>query len=138
MRDIILAQLNTHFEGRASGEVFRGRGKTDFCIEQDNRAEFVGECKVWAGPTSVTRALNQLTGYLTWRDSKASLVVFNTKNKNFSKILMGLSDALRNHCQFIRFLPCNEKGGWRVQIHTKEDERRRISVHVFIFDLYQS
>ena len=60
LRNIILAQMNGHFEGEAAGEVFRGRGKTDICIEQDNRAAFVGECKLWAGPTGLAKALARL------------------------------------------------------------------------------
>ena len=137
LRNIILAQLNGHFEGDAMGEVFRGKGKTDICIEQGNRAAFIGECKLWAGPSSCTNALDQLLGYLTWRDSKASLIIFNSKNKNFSKILETLPDAVRNHHLFIRELPCEETGEWRVLMHTKEDVGRRVTVHIFIFDLYQ-
>ena len=137
LRNIILAQLNGHFEGDAAGEVFRGRGKTDICIEQDNRAAFIGECKLWTGPASLTDALDQLLGYLTWRDSKASLIVFNSKNMNFSKILEALPGTVRNHRLFVRDLPCEETGEWRVQMRSEEDEGRRVTVHVFVFDLYQ-
>ena len=93
LRNIILAQLNGHFEGAAMGEAFRGSGKTDICIETDNRAAFVGECKLWTGPAGLTGALDQLLRYLTWRDSKASVLVFNTRNKNFSRILSAVPDA---------------------------------------------
>ena len=137
LRNIILAQLNGHFEGDAIGEVFRGRGKTDICIEQDNRAAFIGECKLWTGPASLTDALDQLLGYLTWRDSKASLIVFNSKNRDFSKILEVLPGTVRDHRLFVRDLPCEETGEWRVQMRSEEDEGRRVTVHVFVFDLYQ-
>ena len=33
LRNIVLAQLNGHFQGDAVGEAFRGKGKTDICIE---------------------------------------------------------------------------------------------------------
>ena len=138
LRNIILAQLNGHFEGDAVGEVFRGRGKTDICIEQDNRAAFIGECKLWTGPASLTGALDQLLGYLTWRDSKASLIVFNSMNRNFSKILEKLPSTIRNHRLFIHDLTCNETGEWRVQMRSQEDEGRRVTIHVFVFDLYQN
>lgn len=138
LRNIILAQLNGHFEGDAVGEVFRGRGKTDICIEQDNRVAFIGECKLWAGPSSLISALDQLLGYLTWRDSKASLIMFNSKNKNFSKILEVLLDTVESHSLFIRDLSCEETGEWRVQMRSKEDEGRRVTVHIFVFDLYQN
>ena len=137
LRNIILAQLNGHFEGAAVGEVFRGHGKTDICIEQDNRAAFVGECKLWAGPASLTSALSQLLAYLTWRDSKASLILFNSRNRNFSSILEAMSGTVRDHPLFLRDLPCEESGELRIQMRSEEDEGRRVTVHAFVFDLYQ-
>ena len=136
LRNIILAQLNGHFEGDAAGEVFRGHGKTDICIEQDNRAAFIGECKLWAGPASLTDGLDQLLGYLTWRDSKASLIVFNMRNKNFSGILETLPDTVRDHRLFVNNLPCDEAGEWRVLMRSEEDEGRRVIVHLFVFNLH--
>ena len=57
LRDIILAHLNGHLEGGATGETFRKRGKTDIRIEEDNRAAFVAECKVWSGAEGLNNAL---------------------------------------------------------------------------------
>jgi len=136
LRNIILSQLNGHFKGAAKGEVFRGRGKTDLCIEMDNRAAFVGECKMWAGPASLTKALDQMLGYLTWRDSKATIIAFNTENKDFSNIVSTLPDTLHKHALFLHALPCTEQGEWRVSMRSKEDKGRRVSVHVFLFNLY--
>lgn len=138
LRNIVLGQLNGQFEGAAKGEAFRGRGKTDICIETDNRAAFVGECKLWTGPASLTGALDQLLGYLTWRDSKASVIVFNTQNRYFSKVLSAVPDTIRGHNLFVRDLPCEETGEWRVLMRSEEDEGRRVTVHVFLFNLYQA
>ena len=46
LRDILLAALNTHYES-ATGETFRKIGKTDIQIEFENKAAFIGECKIW-------------------------------------------------------------------------------------------
>ena len=137
LRNIVLAHLNGHFEGDAVGEAFRKRGRTDICIEQDNRAAFVGECKLWAGPASFTKALDQLLGYLTWRDSKSALIIFNSKNRKFSRILASLPVALRDHRLFLRDMACEESGEWRVEMRSEEDEGRRVIVHVFLFNLYE-
>ena len=137
LRNIILAQLNGHFQGDAVGEAFRAKGKTDICIEQDNRAAFVGECKVWTGPASLVAALDQLLGYLTWRDSKAALIMFNSKNKGLTKLLETIPEALRTHSLLLRNLPCSEAGEWRVQMRSTEDAGRRVTVHAFVFNLYQ-
>lgn len=138
LRNIILAQLNGHFEGDAVGEVFRRRGKTDICIERDNRAAFIGECKVWTGPASLTGALDQLLGYLTWRDSKASLIVFNLRVRKFSQILEAVPETIKDHRLFVSNLPLEETGEWRVKMRSEEDEGRRVIVHVFVFNLYQN
>ena len=137
LRDIMRGQLNGHFQGAATGEAFRGKGKTDICIEADNRAAFVGECKLWTGPASLTGALDQLLGYLTWRDSKASVIMFNRGSKNFSKIPPTIPDAIRGHKLFIRDLTCEEVAEWRVLVRNEEDEGRRVTVHVFLFNLYR-
>ena len=135
LRNIILAQLNGQFKGNAMSEVFRGKGKTDLCIEQDSRSAFVGECKLWNGPAGLTAALGQLLGYLTWRDSKSALIMFNVKNKNFTEILKTMPETLRAHPLFLRDLNCSEAGEWRVQMRSAEDEGRRVTVHAFVFNL---
>ena len=75
IRDIILVNLNGHYEGGATGETFNAQGKADILIRADGRNVFVAECKFWAGPKSLLAAIDQILGYLTWRDTKASLLV---------------------------------------------------------------
>jgi hypothetical protein len=67
LRNILLAHLNGHYKGNATGETFRGMGKTDIRIEFENRAAFIAECKIWRGPAELVDALDQILGYLTWR-----------------------------------------------------------------------
>ena len=138
LRDIVVAALNGHFEGEAVADVFRRKGKTDICIESDDRVAFVGECKIWSGPKGASDATDQLLRYLTWRDSKASLIFFNTRNKDFSQILKAMPQSLEGHPLFIQILPCDEKGEWRVQMRSEEDQGRRVLVHVFAFNLFHS
>ncbi|MER7149859.1 hypothetical protein [Streptomyces lydicus] len=58
------------------GEVFNNTGKTDISIRSADRHVFIGECKIWKSPQGITEALDQLLKYLTWRDTKAALVLF--------------------------------------------------------------
>lgn len=76
LRNTLLAMLNATYKGNATGETFRRKGKTDICIEMENRAAFVAECKIWKGAKALTNAVRQLNGYLTWRDCKTALIVF--------------------------------------------------------------
>jgi len=136
LRDVILSHLNGHFQGEAAGEVFRRNGKTDICIQEKNRAAFVGECKVWHGAGQIPGDLDQLLEYLTWRDSKAAFVVFNKTVKEFSLILENLPKAISEHQCFVRRLECEHSGEWRMLMRSIEDEGRTVTVHVFAINIY--
>lgn len=69
LRDHLLATLNTHYEA-ATGETFRKIGKTDIHIEFENKAAFIGECKIWHGERLFQGAIQQVINYSTWRDLK--------------------------------------------------------------------
>ncbi len=136
LRDIILAHLNGHYQGLANGEAFRNKGKTDICIEFENRAAFVGECKEWSGEKKLKETLDQLLGYLTWRDCKASLIIFNKNVKGFSDIQDKIAPALRQHDNFIRENKHNDAGEWQFVFSSAQDNQREITVHVFLFNIY--
>ncbi|MEV5843505.1 hypothetical protein AB0M32_16235 [Streptomyces sp. NPDC051985] len=76
IRNLLLMGLNSHFEGQAAGEVFNNTGRTDILIRVEDRHIFIGECKIWKGPKTIMETLDQLLGYLTWRDTKAALLLF--------------------------------------------------------------
>jgi len=136
LRDIILANLNGHYKGEATGETFRKKGKTDIRIENEERAAFVAECKIWHGQEDLFKAVNQLLGYLTWRDCKTAIIIFNKHNARFKEILKKIPDALSGHPKIIKFLreisPCE----WKYIFSSEEDGSHEITIHVFIFNLF--
>ncbi len=135
LRDFVLAVLNIYYKGGATGEAFRRTGKTDICIVDSNRAAFVAECKLWTGKKAVSPALEQLLGYLTWRDCKAALVLFNKTVSHFTSILQQLPEQIESHPFFEASLECDQSGEWRYQLHAKEDEEHKIELHVFLFNV---
>lgn len=60
LRDLLLGNLNTYWQGGAGGELFNGSGKTDILIRHGDRNAFVAECKIWRGAKGVSDALDQL------------------------------------------------------------------------------
>lgn len=96
IRDILLVGLNAQFEGDAGGELFNGAGKTDILIRVDDRNIFIGECKVWAGPKTMDDALDQLFGYLVWRDTKAAILLF-IRNKDVSAVIDKAVAKIKQH-----------------------------------------
>ena len=136
LRDIILANLNGHYQGGATGETFRRTGKTDIRIEDQDRAAFVGECKVWRGPGELVAAVDQLLSYLTWRDCKASIIIFNKNNAKFTELLNKIPEILKTHKSHKHNLEQMGAGEWRFVFSSTDDELRQIIVNVAVFNLY--
>lgn len=135
LRDILLAHLNGHFEGQAAGEVFRKNGKTDIAIEFKTRAAFIAECKIWYGDRKLIESVDQLLGYLTWRDVKTALVIFNKYVAGFKDIQEKLPLILKSYTNFVGIEPSGD-GEWRLRVRSGEDEKRIIEVHVFLFNMF--
>ncbi len=136
LRDILLAHLNGHYQGDATGEAFRRNGKTDIRIEDDTRAAFVAECKIWRGQKELTHAVDQLLGYLTWRDCKAAIVVFNKHNAKFNGIIENIPRVFEAHSRFKRLRAADGAGEWQFDMTSLEDDSRQVRVHVFVFNLF--
>ncbi len=84
LRVHFLVQLNGQYEGQATGETFNFGGKTDILVRVDSKNIFIAECKYWHGAKGHTDTINQVLSYLSWRDTKAAIIVFN-RNTGFFK-----------------------------------------------------
>jgi len=131
LRDILLANLNGLYQGGATGETFRKAGKTDIRIESGDRAAFIAECKVWKGVEELAGGIDQLLDYLTWRDGKCSLIIFNKHNAKFSELIEKVPSVFLNHPSFVRDMGKQADGEWRYTFNTKDDEGRRDSTSCF-------
>jgi len=136
LRDILLAHLNAYFEGQATGETFRKKGKTDISIEFENRAAFVAECKLWKGDKIPPEAIDQLLGYLTWRDVKSALVIFDKDVAGFQKIQEKIPGILRNHPNCLSVEAVQGGTEWKMVLRSQEDPDRLVTVQVFLFNLF--
>lgn len=136
LRDIILAHLNGHYKGDASGETFRRSGKTDIRIEMESRSAFVAECKIWNGPKTITESANQLLSYLTWRDCKAAIIIFNKDVAGFTDLLQKIKPTLESHPRFMKVIGDSAQAEWRCAFRSKEDDSRLVHVHVFVFNIF--
>ena len=115
-------------------ERLRNKGKTDICIEWKNRAAFVAECKVWTGPKAVERAVNQLDGYLTWRDCKTALIYF-VRRKDFMQTLEAAEKALRS-IEYMRSVTAVDKNEFECLFASKSNLGQTIKMRVMLFNLF--
>ena len=134
IRDLILVNLNGHYEGDATGETFNAQGKTDILIRDNGRNVFIAECKFWGGPASVHKALDQILGYLTWRDTKAALLMF-CKTADFTKALSKLATAVSEHPNHKRELQKVSETHVRYLFRQKDDPARDLYLAVQAFSI---
>lgn len=134
LRNTLLASLNATYLGEATGEAFRNHGKTDICIECNNRAAFVAECKMWTGSKEVSEALTQLDSYLTWRDCKTALIYF-VRRTDFLAVLKSAEKAIKENTN-IRQLRCIDKNEFQCCMISASNPGQIIQVRVFLFNLF--
>lgn len=137
LRQHFLVQLNSQFEGQATGETFNYQGKTDILIRSNDRNIFIAECKFWKSPKTFTETIDQLLGYLSWRDTKTAILVFN-RNKNFSDVVNAIPDITKNHPNFKRDLPRINETSTRYIFSQKEDVNRELYLTIMAFNIPRS
>lgn len=134
VRDHILVILNAQFAGNVTGETFNRAGKTDILIREKDRTLFIAECKIWAGPKSLTEAIDQVLSYTSWRDTKVAVIVFN-RRKEISNVLAAVPAAAAQHPCFKRVVEYKAEGGFRFSFGQRDDRNRELLLTVLVFDL---
>jgi hypothetical protein len=139
IRDLLLVNLNAQFEGRASGELFNGAGKTDILIRVEDKNIFIAECKIWKSIKTIGEGLDQLLSYLVWRDTKAALLLF-VRRKNFSEVVGKAEGQIKLHTNFKRVGPHQGEPGSRSDyvFHANGDPAREIQLAFLPFALSEA
>jgi hypothetical protein len=134
IRNLLLVDLNGHYEGAATGETFSASGKTDILLRADGKNVFIAECKFWEGSKALLAAIDQLLGYLTWRDTKAALIIFS-KNADFSNVLAQIQETIPNHPKFKRSLKRLSESHFRYLFGQKNDPQRELYLAATAFNV---
>jgi hypothetical protein len=134
LRDMWLVPLNGHFEGAATGETFNAAGKTDIIIRVEDRNIFIGECKIWRGPKYLTEAIDQLLSYLTWRDTKTAIIIFN-RNKGLSAVLASAQETVNAHPHRKHGPEVEGETRFRYVFGNPADPSREVVVTILVFDI---
>lgn len=136
IRDQFLLVLETRFEGTtATGETFNRGGKTDIILKYANDGSnlFVAECKLWHGASEFHKAISQLFDrYLTWRDSKAALILFVT-NKNFASVIDIIKKETPNHPYFLKSSGSRGETSFSFHFHLPQDKDKVVFLEIIAF-----
>lgn len=134
LRDLLLANLNSIFEGKATGETFSKKGKTDIYLNINKGNILVFECKQWGGKKILHETIDQLRGYLTWRHNYGVIIIF-AKIKTFSKIFTEISSIIQESQSFrSSYRKINETH--YSAIHALEDEGKEVKIHYLFYNLF--
>jgi hypothetical protein len=133
LRDMFLVPLNAHF-GTATGEAFNFTGKTDILIKERGGNLFVAECKFWGGAAQFAATIDQLLGYLTWRDTKCAIIIFN-RNVGFSGVVEQLAELPKRHSQYISGPRHLDDTSNEFTFRLPNDPDRHATISVLAFDL---
>lgn len=131
IRDHYLVQLNGQYEGSATGETFNGHGHTDILIRDGNANLFIAECKIWHGQKQFTEAIDQLLGYVTWRDTKTAIIVFN-RNQETTPVVETIETTIKAHGNYKRDAKLENPTRLRSVFGQPGDPAREIIITVII------
>ena len=140
IRDFILVLLNIDCKGRATGETFNKKGKTDLLIRYNNQNLFIGECKFWKGSEKFKETIKQLFKYITWRDTKVAIIFFN-RNKKFSDVLKKIDLTIKEQPLFnrenndIKAHFCNNESLFGYIFKHPSDDGQEVYLTVLAFDI---
>ena len=137
IRQHFLVQLNGHYEGKATGETFNVVGKTDILIRHEGQNIFIGECKFWHGEKLFLETIDQVLSYLSWRDTKTAVIIFN-KNRGFSSVLAKIKDVTPQHPLFKSGPKIEDETRFRYVFGQHDDPNREVILTVLVFDVPQS
>jgi len=134
IRTHFLLQLNGHYEGAATSETFNASGKTDILIRAENRNIFIAECKFWRGAKAFSEAVDQLLSYLSWRDTKGALLIFN-KNKDSASVRQKMHEVMEARPERRRTIAYNPSGDSRYIFVKESDPGREIIITTQLYDM---
>ena len=135
LRDIFLLFLETRYEATSGvGEAFNKKGKTDILLKysKDGSNLFVAECKFWKGQKKFMEAIDQLLGYLTYRDSKTALMVF-IDQKEPTSLIETAKTEIKNHPNFKRYMKKSHDTSIGYEMTLPSDLKKMIHMEVIFF-----
>jgi hypothetical protein len=80
------------------------------------------------------KTIYQIVSYLSWRDTKAAVVVFN-RNAGFSAVLARIAEARPRHANFKRDQAKLDETTFRYVFPQPGDRNREITLTVMAFDV---
>jgi hypothetical protein len=134
LRDQLIFVLAPNIEGVVAGEAYNKYGRTDISIKHGTNNLFIGECKFWKGLKGFTDTIDQILNYLTWRDSKAAIMMFVT-NKDISSVQLSVSESVEQHPNYVRLLEKINEGWSNYKFHLSHDPGTFLTIAIQLYHI---
>lgn len=135
IRNLILATLNGTLNLGALGEAFSKQGKTDIYMPVPEGGIFIAECKIWQGQHVISEALDQILGYLTWRDAYGVVLLFS-RNQGFSGVLVSIPATIQELSSLRGDVLEVDENHWSARHVLPEDEQQTVEIHYLVYNVY--
>lgn len=135
LRDIILSSINGIFPNDATSETFVKKWKTDIHLKLEKWEILIFECKNWGWEKVYLDTIDQLIGYVTWRQNYWVVIMFS-KNKDFSKILPQIPTIIQKHPGYRMWFKKISANHFVSDHVLPEDSWKIIKIHHFIYNIY--
>jgi hypothetical protein len=135
IRDLIIGMMNTNYRGAATAETFNKLGNTDIRLWVDAGNVLICECKVWNGPKAYSEAIDQLFGYLTWRESYGVLIIF-CKRKDMTAAIAQAKKAAETHPSYTSgSLTTSSASRFSTRHKHPQDSAKSVEIYQLFIDL---
>jgi hypothetical protein len=139
IRDYFLPHLNSISTSlSATGETFNKKGRTDILV-QDSKGHnvFIAECKLWKGSLYISNAINQLfERYVSWRDEKTALLVFNKEVSGFSDVVEKAAESVKCHPYCLNMIRKRKDTSFSFLFRHAEDPEKKVKLELVLFNFY--
>ena len=95
---------------------------------------FIAECKFWRGEKSFVETIDQILSYLSWRDTKAAIIIFN-RNKNLTDVLAKIKEATKSHPHYKKGPTIESDTQFQYVFGNPTDHNREIMLAIMAFDI---
>ncbi len=135
LRDLLLSNLNSIFEVKATGETFNNKGKSDIYLNIDKGNILVAECKFYSGKTNSHKTISQLIGYLSWRHNYGIIINY-CKRKDFSKIIKEAESIIKTHSSYQNRFEQLEETHFVSKNILPTDQFKTVEIHHLYYNLF--
>jgi hypothetical protein len=135
LRDYIIPTLELRYQNSSvTSETFNKTGRTDILLKAESGdVLFVAEFKFWHGQSELIKALDQLFGYMTIRETKSALIVFVKNKKDFSSILAKINETITTRANYLKTLKAQSDSSITYRFYLPADRGTEISLTVTAF-----